>query len=122
MSFEPAAVKPTIESSVLSRVDIRVGTIVEVARPEELARSKHLVELTVEFGDHRRPVIAGLAQERDDVAALIGSQALFVVNLPPRKLFGRESRAMLFDVGYEDGIVPVLAQPETEVPNGVRAG
>lgn len=29
---------------------------------------------------------------------------------------------MLFDIGYEDGILPVLAVPEKEVPNGVRLG
>jgi hypothetical protein len=29
---------------------------------------------------------------------------------------------MLFDIGYEDGITPVLAVPEKPAPNGVRAG
>jgi hypothetical protein len=29
---------------------------------------------------------------------------------------------MLFDIGYADGVVPVLAVPESEVPNGTRAG
>jgi hypothetical protein len=29
---------------------------------------------------------------------------------------------MLFDIGYADGITPVLAIPEFVVPNGVRAG
>jgi hypothetical protein len=32
------------------------------------------------------------------------------------------SEAMLFDIGYADGIIPVLAVPEKPVPNGVRAG
>jgi hypothetical protein len=29
---------------------------------------------------------------------------------------------MLFDIGYEDGITPVLAMPESQVPDGTRAG
>jgi len=29
---------------------------------------------------------------------------------------------MLFDIGYEDGITPVLATPEKPVPNGSRVG
>ncbi len=29
---------------------------------------------------------------------------------------------MLFDLGYPDGIVPVLAVPEKPVPDGTRAG
>jgi tRNA-binding protein len=32
------------------------------------------------------------------------------------------SEGMLFDIGFADGIVPVLAQPERPVPNGTRAG
>jgi tRNA-binding protein len=35
---------------------------------------------------------------------------------------GEVSEGMLFDIGYADGIVPVLAIPEGVVPNGVRAG
>jgi len=49
-------------------------------------------------------------------------QALFVVNLEPRRIRGVVSEAMLFDIGYEDGIVPRLAVPENPVPNGTRVG
>jgi len=35
---------------------------------------------------------------------------------------GEISEAMLFDIGYADGVVPVLAIPERPVPNGMRAG
>jgi tRNA-binding EMAP/Myf-like protein len=60
--------------------------------------------------------------ERDEPTQIRGQQALFVVNLAPRKLFGIVSEGMLLDIGYADGIVPVLAQPEQPVPNGTRAG
>jgi hypothetical protein len=32
------------------------------------------------------------------------------------------SEGMLFDIGYADGIAPVLAVPESPVPDGTRAG
>ncbi|MDE2493792.1 MAG: tRNA-binding protein, partial [Alphaproteobacteria bacterium] len=51
-----------------------------------------------------------------------GKQALFVVNLAPRKMKGVLSEGMVFDIGYADGVTPVLAIPEAPVPNGVRAG
>lgn len=51
-----------------------------------------------------------------------GRQALFVVNLAPCRMAGQVSEAMLFDIGYADGITPVLALPERTVPNGARAG
>ena len=49
-------------------------------------------------------------------------QALFVVNLPPRKMAGEVSEGMLFDIGYADGLTPCLAVPESPLPNGSRAG
>jgi len=44
------------------------------------------------------------------------------VNLAPRKMAGVVSGGMLFDIGYRDGITPVLAVPEKPVPDGTRAG
>ena len=35
---------------------------------------------------------------------------------------GETSVGMLFDIGYADGAQPVLAVPESVVPNGTRAG
>ena len=52
----------------------------------------------------------------------MGKQALFVVNLEPRKMRGVLSEGMLFDIGYADGVRPVLAMPENPVPDGTRAG
>jgi len=60
--------------------------------------------------------------ERENPSEIVGQQALFVVNLAPKKMAGHFSEGMLFDIGYEDGIIPVLAQPEKEVPNGTRVG
>jgi tRNA-binding EMAP/Myf-like protein len=52
----------------------------------------------------------------------VGQQALFVVNLPPRKMAGEVSEGMMFDIGYADGLEPVLAVPEAPIANGARAG
>ena len=111
--------KPEISYDDFSKIDIRVGLIEQV---EDINQSDKLVALTVDFGDFKRTILAGLKQERANPQEIIGRQTLFVVNLPPKKMFGIESHGMLFDIGYEDGIVPVLAQPEKQVPNGARAG
>ena len=115
----PAPIKKTIPFDVLDQIDVRVGTI---ARVEDVPGSEKLVRLIVDFGDHTRNVLAGLKQERADPREIEGRQALFVVNLPPKKMMGEMSEAMLFDIGYADGVVPVLAVPEAPVPNGTRAG
>jgi len=116
----PAPVKPTITPADLEKIDIRTGTILEVL---DVPGADKLVQMRVDFGDHTRTVVSGLKQERHDPAGeLTGRQALFVVNLEPRKMRGIVSEAMLFDIGYADGVVPVLAVPEKPVPNGTRAG
>jgi len=114
-----APLKPAVGIDALERLDIRVGTILAV---EDVPESKKLVSLTVDFGDHRRTILAGLKGEREDPAELEGTQTLFVVNLEPRRMAGHTSEGMLFDIGYADGIVPVLAIPQEPVPDGSRLG
>ena len=118
-AFRPIQVKPPISFAEFSRVDIRVGTILSVA---DVAGSDKLLKLTVDFGDHRRSILAGMKQERDDPREIEGKQALFVVNLAPKTMMNEVSEGMLFDIGYADGVHPALAIPEREVPNGTRAG
>jgi len=117
--MQPASVKPSIGMDVFNLLDIRVGTIEAVGN---VAGSDKLVALTVNFGDHRRTIVAGMRQERESPGEIAGRQALFVVNLEPRRLRGVLSEGMLFDIGYADGITPVLAVPEKPVPDGTRAG
>jgi len=89
---------------------------------EEVNGSDKLVKLNVDFGDHKRQILAGIKQERASPKEIEGKQALFVVNLKPKKMMGEVSEGMLFDIGYADEIVPVLAVPEKEIPNGTRCG
>jgi methionine--tRNA ligase beta chain len=115
----PAPIKPPVSMLEVDRIDIRTGTIEALA---DVDGSEKLVELRVAFGDHTRQVLVGMKQERMDPREVVGRQALFVVNLPPRHMAGRVSEAMLFDIGHADGVVPVLAVPERPVQDGTRAG
>lgn len=112
-------VKPLIKINDLDKIDIRVGTITKV---EDVEKSDKLVKLSVDFGEFQRTILVGMKQERENPKEIQGTQALSVVNLAPRKMMGIESEGMLFDLGYENGIVPVLANPEKPVPNGTCAG
>ena len=118
--FTPAAIKPLISPADLDKLDIRIGTIELV---EDVPASEKLVRMRVDFGDHKRTILVGMKKERlNPKSELEGRQALFVVNLPPRKMAGEESQGMLFDIGYADGLKPALAVPERPMPNGCRAG
>jgi tRNA-binding protein len=112
-------VKPAVTLDDLNKLDIRVGTIRHVA---DVEHSTKLVQLIVDFGDFSRTILVGLKRERENPAEIQGRQALFIVNLKPRKMAGQLSEGMLFDVGHPNGIPPVLAVPETSVPDGASAG
>jgi len=114
-----APVKENINIDVLDKIDIRVGTIKLV---EDVEKSDKLVKLSVDFGEFTRTILVGMKGERDNPKEIEGKQALFVVNLAPKKMAGEVSEGMLFDIGYADGIIPVLAQPEKPIPNGTRVG
>ncbi len=117
--FTPAPIKPLVSIADVEKLDVRIGTVVAI---EDVQKSTKLLKLTVEFGDHRRVILAGLKVERPDPRAIVGRQALFVVNVEPKRMAGEVSEGMLFDIGFADGITPVLAVPERPVPDGVRAG
>ena len=119
MNLKVTPVKPLIETADLDKIDIRVGTILSV---EDVEGSDKLIKLTVSFGDHQRTILSGMKQEREDPREIEGKQALFIVNLPPKKMRGLISEGMLFDIGYADGLTPVLAIPEKQILDGARAG
>ncbi len=77
--MQNAPIKDLIEFSDFEKLDIRVGTIINVA---DVEKSKKLMKLAVDFGDHQRSILAGIKQERENLLEIKGKQALFVVNLP----------------------------------------
>lgn len=119
MTYKILPIKKNISFSDLSKIDIRIG---EIEKVEDISGSDKLVKLTVSFGEFKRTIVVGMKKERSDVTEIEGKQALFVVNLEPKEMMGVMSEGMLFDIGYENGITPVLAEPEKKVPNGVSAG
>jgi tRNA-binding protein len=117
--MNPATIKPTVPVSALDALDVRVGTIEAV---EDVPHFRKLLRLIVNFGDHRRTILSGMKGERANPLEIQGRQALFVVNLEPRKMAGKTSEGMLLDLGFADGIAPALAVPERAAPDGTRAG
>jgi len=117
--MEHAPIKDLITMKDFDKLDIRVGTIIKV---EEVEQSDKLMKLTVDLGDHTRSILSGIKQERENPFEIEGKQALFVVNLPERKMAGELSQGMLFDIGYADKVNPCLVMPERDIPNGCRAG
>jgi tRNA-binding protein len=117
-TMQPAPVKLRITNDVVNQINVRVGTKAAVS---DLAGSDKSVALTVNFGNHTRTIVAGVKQKRTKSREIEGRQALFVVNLEPRKMLATVSEGILFDIGFADGITPMLAVPESRVSDGARA-
>src|SRR5262249_59035770 len=108
-----APVKPSVSIDGFQQLDIRVGTIVSV---DDLPKSKRVVRLRVDLGSHERTILAGLKQERSKMSDLVGKQILLIVNIEPKRILGEFSEGVLVDLGFADGIAPVLAAPEPPLP------
>ena len=105
----------TVSYEEFSKLDIRIGKIVEV---EEIPKSKKLIKLMIDIGEENpRQVVAGIKQyyKPED---LVGRQVVVLTNLQPVKLMGVESKGMIL-AGDIDGRA-VLLQPDSEVPPGTK--
>lgn len=99
-----------------SKLEIRAGTIVSI---EAVPETDKLLKLTVDFGEEaKRTVVSGIRMYFPEFEVLVGTQALFVTNLEPRKIKEIESQAMILGVDADGGYV--LLRPEQTVSNGAR--
>ncbi len=114
---EPQEIKPNYVSlDDLKKVEIMVG---EILSAEPIEGSDKLLKLRVNFGDHERQVLSGIAKFFPDPAALVGKRCPFITNLPPRSMMGLESQAMILATGGE-GDIPFALFETTGIP-GSRA-
>lgn len=83
--------KPVIEYDDFSKMDIRVGTILEA---EKVPKTKKLLKLKIDTGIDVRTVVSGIS-EYFEPADIIGKKISILVNLAPKTLKGIESKGMI---------------------------
>lgn len=96
-----------------SKMDIRVGTILEA---ERVPKTDKLLKLTIDTGIDKRTVVSGIAGYFTPEQA-IGKKVSMLVNLEPRKIRGIESHGMILMAQDADGRLEFVA-PLTDVRNG----
>ncbi|ARV15848.1 methionine--tRNA ligase [Polaribacter sp. SA4-12] len=107
------AQKETIEFDDFTKLDIRIGTILEA---EKVAKTKKLLKLKVDVGIDTRTIVSGIA-ESFSPEEIIGQQVSVLVNLAPRKIRGVESQGMILMTDTPDGKL-AFVEPTKEVKNG----
>lgn len=110
-----------IKYEEFKKMDIRVGTIIEIASVPETDK---LLCCQIDFNEKDeegnrvlRQIVSGIHEYYPNFEKLINKQVLYIVNLEPRKIKGYESNGMLMAVDGVDGR-PVFLVPESDVQTG----
>jgi len=108
----------TIEWNDFEKVELRVGTVVEVEDFPEARKPAWKLKLDFgpEIGLRKSSAQITDLYGRDE---LVGRQVVAVVNFPPKQIGPVRSECLVTGFHREDGAV-VLARPDSEVPNGAR--
>jgi len=114
MNKEVAPQKETITFDDFSKLDMRVGTIIEA---EKMPKAKKLLVLKVDTGLDIRTIVSGIA-ESFSPADIVGKKVTVLVNLAPRALRGVESEGMILMTENTDGKLVFVNPDEDGVNNG----
>lgn len=105
--------KETIQFEDFSKLDLRVGTILEA---EKLPKAKKLLVLKVDTGLDVRTIVSGIA-ESFSPEEIIGKKVTVLVNLAPRDLRGVTSQGMILMAETADGKL-AFVNPDENSSNG----
>ena len=105
--------KNTIEFDDFTKVDIRVGTVIEA---ENVPKSDKLLKLKVDTGLDKRTILSGISKYYTP-EKIINKKVMVLINLKPRKMMGFESQGMLLLADDGDGNLSLM-QPDSDVSDG----
>ncbi|PQV49431.1 methionyl-tRNA synthetase [Jejuia pallidilutea] len=108
--------KDTISFEDFTKLDIRVGTILEA---EKMPKTKKLLKLKVDTGIDTRTIVSGIA-ESFSAKDVIGKRVTVLVNLAPRALRGVESQGMILMTETPDGKLVFVNPDDAGVGNGLQ--
>ena len=107
----PAPADARISIDDFMKVQLRVAKVLEA---ERVPKSKKLMKLSIDVGDERRTIVAGIADAYEP-EALVGKTVVIVANLQPAKLMGIESNGMVL-AASPDGGQPIVLDAAPAVP------
>ena len=105
--------KNTIEFDDFTKVDIRVGTVIEA---ENVPKSDKLLKLKVDTGLDKRIILSGISKyySPEDI---LNKKVMVLINLIQRKMMGIESHGMLLLAEDSDGSLSLM-QPDSDITDG----
>ena len=109
--------KETVSFEDFSKLDLRVGTIIEA---KKMPKAKKLLVLQVDTGVDTRTIVSGIA-DSFSAEEVIGKRVTVLINLAPRALRGVESQGMILMTETADGRL-VFVNPDAahDTANGLK--
>jgi methionyl-tRNA synthetase len=111
ISVQP--MKELINYDDFTKMDIRIGTILQA---EKVEKSNKLLKLLIDTGIDQRTILSGIAKFFKP-EEIVGKEVTVLLNLAPRKMMGFESQGMVLLAENQDGEL-VFVTPEKGVANG----
>ena len=108
--------KDTITFDDFTKLDIRVGTILEA---EKMPKTKKLLVLKVDTGIDVRTIVSGIA-ESFAPEEVVGKKVTVLVNLAPRALRGVESEGMILMTETPEGKLVFINPDDANATNGLQ--
>jgi methionyl-tRNA synthetase len=108
--------KETITFDDFTKLDMRVGTILEA---EKMPKAKKLLILKVDTGIDIRTIVSGIA-ESFTPEEVVGKKVTVLVNLAPRALRGVESQGMILMTETPEGKLVFVNPDDASVNNGLH--
>ena len=99
-----------------SKVDLRIGTIIEVNDFPKAHRPAY--QLTIDFGDLGIKKSSAQITTQYEKKDLLNRQIVAVVNFPKKQIANFMSECLI--LGAVDNSSVVLLQPQMKVPNGLK--
>ena len=112
-NYKANPIRPNIEFDDFTKLDIRVGTILE---RQKVPKADKLLQFKIDDGLETRTIVSGIAKHYQP-EELVGKQVCFIANLAPRKLKGIVSEGMILSAENNDGSLAVI-MPQKEVKPG----
>ena len=112
-NYKANPIRPNIEFDDFTKLDIRVGTILEC---QKVPKADKLLQFKIDDGLETRTIVSGIAKHYQP-EELAGKQVCFIANLAPRKLKGIVSEGMILSAENNDGSLAVI-MPGREVKPG----
>ena len=112
-NYKANPIRPNIEFDDFTKLDIRVGTILEC---QKVPKADKLLQFKIDDGLETRTIVSGIAKHYQP-EELVGKQVCFIANLAPRKLKGIISEGMILSAENNDGSLAVI-MPGREVKPG----